>query len=57
MISKIYGSSKIMFPIGKRKGKTRKQIALMVEKAKHKDFQDLQKQRRLIKEINKDKKR
>ena len=57
MISKIYGSSKIMFPIGKRKGKTRKQIALMVEKAKHKDFQDLQKQRRLIKDINKEKKR
>ena len=46
-----------MFPVGKRKGKTRKQIALMVEKAKHKDFQDLQKQRRLIKEINKEKKR
>ena len=44
-----------MFPIGKRKGKTKKQIALMVEKAKHKKSQDLQKQRKLIREINKEK--
>ena len=36
MISKIYGSNQIMFEAGKRKGKTKKQIALMVEKKKHK---------------------
>ena len=55
MISKIYSSNKIMFPVGSRKGKTKKQIALMVEKAKHKKSQDLQKQRKLIKEINEEK--
>ena len=52
MISKIYGSNKILFPIGSRKGKTKKQIALMVEKRKHKKYRDLEKQRRLIIEIN-----
>tara|TARA_R100000808_G_C2115327_1_gene128140 strand:+ start:460 stop:654 length:195 start_codon:yes stop_codon:yes gene_type:complete len=52
MISKIYGSNKILFPIGSRKGKTKKQIALMVERKKHKKYQDLEKQRRLIREIN-----
>ena len=57
MISKIYGSNKIMFPIGSRKGKTRKQIALMVEKRKDKKYRDLKKQRRLIKEINEEKNR
>ena len=57
MISKIYGSNKILFPIGSRKGKTKKQIALMVEKRKNKDYRDLQKQRRLIKEINEEKNR
>ena len=57
MISKIYGSNKILFPIGSRKGKTRKQIALMVEKRKNKEYRDLQKQRRLIKEINEEKNR
>ena len=57
MISKIYGSNKIMFPIGSRKGKTRKQIALMVEKRKDKKYRDLKKQRRLIKEINEQKNR
>ena len=41
-----------MFEAGKRKGKTKKQIALMVEKRKHKEYRDLQKQKRLIKEIN-----
>ena len=41
-----------MFEAGKRKGKTKKQIALMVEKKKHKKYQDLKKQRKLIKEIN-----
>ena len=55
MISKIYGSNKIMFPIGSRKGKTRKQIALMVEKRKHKKYRDLQKQKRLIEEIKREK--
>ena len=52
MISKINGSNQIMFKAGSRKGKTKKQIALMVEKRKHKKYQDLQKQRKLIKEIN-----
>ena len=52
MISKIYGSNQIMFEAGKRKGKTKKQIALMVEKKKNKKYQDLKKQRKLIKEIN-----
>ena len=46
-----------MFPVGSRKGKTKKQIALMVEKRKNKDYRDLQKQRRLIKEINEEKNR
>ena len=41
-----------MFEAGKRKGKTKKQIALMVEKKKNKKYQDLKKQRKLIKEIN-----
>jgi|TARA_R100001530_G_scaffold100496_1_gene69866 hypothetical protein len=57
MISKIYGSNKIMFPVGKRKGKTKKQIALMIEKRKHKEYRDLEKQRRLIREINKGKRK
>lgn len=55
MISKIYGSNKIMFPVGYRKGKTRKQLALMIEKRKHKEYRDLQKQKKLIKEINEEK--
>ena len=55
MISKIYGSNQILFKIGSRKGKTKKQIALMVEKRKNKEYRDLQKQRRLIKEINEEK--
>ena len=55
MISKIYGSNQILFKIGSRKGKTKKQIALMVEKRKNKKYRDLQKQRRLIKEINEEK--
>ena len=44
-----------MFPVGYRKGKTRKQLALMIEKRKHKEYRDLQKQ--LIKEINEEKNR
>ena len=44
-----------MFKACSRKGKTRKQIALMVEKRKDKKYRDLKKQRRLIKEINKEK--
>ena len=55
MISKIYGSNKIMFPVGARKGKTKKQISLMVEKRKNKKYRDLEKQRRLIREINEEK--
>ena len=57
MISKIYGSNQILFKIGSRKGKTKKKIALMVEKRKNKKYRDLQKQRRLIKEINEEKNR
>ena len=57
MISKIYGSNRIMFAVGSRKCKTRKQIALMVEKRKDKKYRDLKKQRRLIKEINEEKNR
>ena len=57
MISKIYGSNQILFKIGSRKCKTKKQIALMVEKRKNKKYRDLQKQRRLIKEINEEKNR
>ena len=57
MISKIYGSNRIMFAVGSRKGKTKKQIALMVEKRKDKKYRDLKKQRRLIKEINEEKNR
>tara|TARA_R100000501_G_C2591444_1_gene91323 strand:+ start:368 stop:547 length:180 start_codon:yes stop_codon:yes gene_type:complete len=36
LISKIYGSNQILFAAGSRKGKTRAEIALMVEQAKHK---------------------
>lgn len=46
-----------MFPVGCRKGKTRKQLALMIEKRKHKEYRDLQKQKKLIKEINEEKNR
>ena len=40
MISKIYNSNKIMFPIGSRKGKSKEQIALMIEKRKEKKYQN-----------------
>jgi|2_EtaG_2_1085320.scaffolds.fasta_scaffold110360_2 hypothetical protein len=36
MISKIYESNQILFGIGKRKGKTREEISLMVEQKKDK---------------------
>jgi hypothetical protein len=36
LISKIYDSNQILFAAGSRKGKTRAEIALMVERAKHK---------------------
>ena len=36
LISKIYGSNQILFAAGSRKGKTQAEIALMVERAKHK---------------------
>ena len=55
MISKIYNSNKIMFAVGSRKGKTRKQIELMVEKRKHKKYRDIKKQRRLIEDIKREK--
>ena len=36
LISKIYHSNQILFAAGSRKGKTREEIALMVERKKHK---------------------
>ena len=36
LISKIYNSNQILFKAGNRKGKTRSQIALMVEQSKDK---------------------
>lgn len=45
MISKIYGSNQILFKSGSRKGKTKEQIALMVEKRKERKYQDLKKQK------------
>ena len=36
MISKIYESNQILFGTGRRKGKTREEIALMVEQSKDK---------------------
>ena len=52
MISKIYGSNKIMFAIGSRKGKTKEQIALMVERVKDREYKNFKKQRDLIKKVN-----
>ena len=51
MISKIYGSNQILFASGSRKGKTKEQIALMVEKRKQRKYQDLKKQKVLRKRI------
>ena len=53
MISKIYNSNQILFKSGSRKGKTKEQIALMVEKRKQRKYQDLKKQKvlRMIKAI------
>ena len=45
MISKIYNSNQILFASGSRKGKTKEQIALMVEKRKQRKYQDLKKQK------------
>ena len=45
MISKIYNSNQILFKSGSRKGKTKEQIALMVEKRKQRKYQDLKKQK------------
>ena len=36
LISTIYNSNQILFKTGSRKGKTKEQIALMVEQSKHK---------------------
>ena len=41
MISKIYGSNKILFMKNSRKGKTKYQIALMVEQKKAKKYRDM----------------
>ena len=45
MISKIYNSNQILFKSGSRKGKTKEQIALMVEKRKQREYQNLKKQK------------
>jgi len=47
MISKIYNSNQILFKSGSRKGKTKEQIALMVEKRKQRKYQNLKKQKAL----------
>ena len=39
MISKIYNSNQILFKSGSRKGKTRAELALMVERRKDKKYQ------------------
>ena len=49
MISKIYNSNKIMFPIASRKGKSKEQIALMIEKRKERKYQNPKKQKELRK--------
>ena len=51
MISKIYNSNNIMFPIGSRKGKSKEQIALMIEKRKERKYQNPKKQKELRKRI------
>ena len=45
MISKIYNSNQILFASGSRKGKTKEQIALAIEKRKQRKYQDLKKQK------------
>ena len=39
MISKIYNSNQILFKSGSRKGKSKAQLALMVERSKGKQYQ------------------
>ena len=39
MISKIYNSNQILFKTGSRKGKTKAELALMVERRKDKKYQ------------------
>jgi hypothetical protein len=51
MISKIYNSNQILFKSGSRKGKTKEQIALMVEKRKHRKYQNFKKQKVLRERI------
>ena len=57
MISKIYGSNQILFASGSRKGKTKEQIALMVERVKDREYKNFKKQKDLIKKVNEQKKR
>ena len=53
MISKIYGSNQILFASGSRKGKTKEQIALMVERRKERKYQDLKTQKILRERLKK----
>ena len=57
MISKIYGSNQILFASGSRKGKTKEQIALMVEKRKQRKYQDLKAQKVLRERLRRLKKK
>ena len=59
LFDKAINETSFAIPDSPKDGKPRakKQIALMVEKRKNKKYRDLQKQRRLIKEINEEKNR
>ena len=57
MISKIYNSNQILFKSGGRKGKSKAQLALMVERSKGKQYQRQEFIRYLEDKVAKEKKR
>ena len=57
MISKIYNSNQILFKSGSRKGKSKAQLALMVERSKGKQYQRQEFIRYLEDKVAKEKKR
>mgnify|MGYP003143761670 CR=1 FL=1 len=57
MISKIYNSNKILFKSGSRKGKTKTELALMVEMRKDKKYRRPEFIRFLKEKIAREKKR
>ena len=57
MISKIYNSNKILFKSGSRKGKTKTELALMVEMRKDKKYRRQDFIRLLTDKIAREKKR